>query len=191
MINNELLAKDAFEVMQERLRIAQGNYLETGSFNGDFVARLAKQFPEKQFYCVDPFIEDGNTTHITKVDEGRGLYEPEYLFLKNTSSLPNVALFRQTSKSFYSDSHPSFLWSLKIQTILIDGHHRFDHVINDIYLSMDLLRGVIDGLIYLDDFNTADVASAVSFACLKFKPMITKVYRVKDGGFVIHTRHNA
>jgi hypothetical protein len=82
------------------------------------------------------------------------------------------------------------LKSLGVRTVLIDGAHRFDHVVNDIYLALDLLDGTDDGYIYLDDTNTRDVALAASYSTIIFKEFIVESHPVGKGGVVFRVKGN-
>ncbi len=183
--NNGPLAGDATIPLGFRTKTSRGNYLEIGSFNGRLVAALASQSPTKMFYCVDPFVEDGHTTHVTGVAGGGAISQVEAHFFENTDSLPNVILFKETSKEFYVRNCGS-LKRFKVDTVMVDGNHRFDHVISDLYLAADLLVGAADGYIYVDDYKKDDVKQAVSIFLHKFKDSITVTDMVKDSGVVLH-----
>jgi len=60
----KILATKFYNKISHRLSKFDGNFLEIGTFNGMGTSNLAKEFPEKQFYVIDPFIEDGNTGYI-------------------------------------------------------------------------------------------------------------------------------
>lgn len=45
-----------FEFMNNKLASIKSNYLEIGVFDGDSIAGLAKKYPDKKIYAIDPFI---------------------------------------------------------------------------------------------------------------------------------------
>lgn len=186
-ISTAPLATAALEFFRWKLSGVPGNYLEIGSFNGSLVAQLARQYPEKTFYCVDPFMEDGNTTHMTGTPFGESIPGLESIFLAATRGLKNVVLFRETSKEFYSRVQPSFLATLNIGTVFIDGNHRFDHVVNDMYLALDLLAASSSPeakCVLFDDCHTKDVGEALALFRRLLGPRIVDSLDLINGGSV-------
>ena len=51
----------------------KNNYLEIGVFDGEIISEIAKKFSSKQCYAIDPFIEDGNTSHISGIEANERL----------------------------------------------------------------------------------------------------------------------
>src|SRR5216117_1597810 len=97
-----ILAVDAFQYFIDNLDSLPGNYLEIGVFEGFMLRELALRFPNKMFFGVDPFIEDGYTIGHTASTQSKGdlMPEQEQATERNISELPNVKLFKQTSRSF-------------------------------------------------------------------------------------------
>jgi len=90
----------ALEHFTNHLKNYDGNYLEIGVFNGDSIASLGDLYPNKKIYGVDPFIEDGNTSHATSKRFGEELTNQKESTLNLIKDKSNVILFKMTSKSF-------------------------------------------------------------------------------------------
>jgi Methyltransferase domain len=188
ILKNQMMATDAYYVLSKVLKSTDKNYLEIGSFNGVLVSKLAEEFPSKKFYCVDPFIEDGSTIRETGVSKGKIIFDVLNAFEHNTQRWKNITLFRETSKEFSTNCQP-LIHFFNVGTIFIDGDHRYDHVINDIYLALDLLRGNGNTNLYLDDYHTLDVSDAVKFFISRYASSILSKEFVGEGGilFGLHT----
>lgn len=148
-----------FELFSMALARASDNYLEIGVFNGDSIAELARRFPNKIIFGIDPFIEDGYTSDNTGVETGQHMSQQEQNTLKNIEGLDNVVLFKMTSKEFAEILTDEMVEHMSISHVLIDGSHHYDDVAIDYELSMKLLNNK-PGIVIFDDADLAGVAQA-------------------------------
>lgn len=148
-----------FDFMREELYSSKSNYLEIGIFNGDSIAQLAKEHPEHKFYGIDPFIEDGFTTHTTGVTRGNQITVQKNTALRLNRRLKNVKIFQQTSQQFLTDLDNTQLKKLNVGHVLIDGSHHYHDVVLDGILAV-LLIGNKPGTIIFDDIGLPGVAKA-------------------------------
>jgi hypothetical protein len=120
---------------------------------------LAKAYPEREFYGIDPFIEDGHTFGH------QGLAKPGELMLRQqqicreNAKLPNITLLEETSKRFAESLAEAAVVLMNISCVFVDGNHHYEHVDNDCHLAVRLLpKG---GVIFFDDLDEPGVARAV------------------------------
>src|SRR5436190_517016 len=93
-----ILASHAFDFFYEELQHQPGNYLEIGCFEGFALRELAKVYPQKMFYGIDPFIEDGNTYgHQVAAKVGETMVEQRRIARANTEGGHNIRLIEQSS----------------------------------------------------------------------------------------------
>ena len=110
----------------------KANYLEIGAFDGEGVALLCKTFPDRMFYAVDPFIEDGNTVHTTHANKGDSILSIKQDFLYNTRACKNLTYFDMTSAKFFNKN----LYNVfSIDILFIDGDHSFEGLSLDLSLA--------------------------------------------------------
>ena len=95
-----MFCQPGFEYFRRHLGKGSGNYLEIGVFNGDSIAALAREFRQISIFGIDPFVEDGCTTHTTHVQENEAMPEQRANTLANIQGLHNVELFEMTSAVF-------------------------------------------------------------------------------------------
>lgn len=118
---------------------------------------LAKRFPDKMFFGVDPFIEDGNTTgHNGGVLKGEVTHEQKRLAHINCDDVSNVKLFEQTSRSFFVEHHDGELLKMNVSAVFIDGDHSYEESKNDMLNSLRFNPEVI----FIDDFELPSVKRA-------------------------------
>lgn len=133
--------------------------MEIGVFNGDGIAKMARAYPDKKFYAVDPFIEDGHTVASSGTGKGSKMTAQKENYLNNTRGITNLELFETTSQEFYKNlKNPA---ELDIDTVVIDGNHHYESVVNDFELAMYLL-GSNQGIIVVDDTDVPGVAKALN-----------------------------
>ena len=148
-----------FELFRMSLRRDHLNYLEIGVYNGDSIATLARMNPNKTIYAIDPFIEDGRTTHDTGVDRGEYMSQQEINTRKNIEGLENVVLFKMTSEEFSDMLTDEMVDLMNIGHVLIDGSHHYRDVVIDYELATRLF-GNKPGVVVFDDAHLEDVAQA-------------------------------
>ena len=141
------------------LQHTERNYLEIGVFNGESIALLAQKYPEKQIYAVDPFIEDGNTSHTTGVERGQAMPTQKENTHNNIKDLDNVVLHEITSIEFGKILTDEMIAKMNIGCILIDGSHHYEDVIADGHLAMRLIGDDVGAIIF-DDTNLPGVNKA-------------------------------
>jgi hypothetical protein len=132
------------------------SFLEIGSWDGEGIADLCDTFPNSEFYSIDPFIEDGNTMHISMMLAGEKLEHIKEQFKKNTCKLDNLRHYELTTQAFlnkYSDILP------EIDILLIDGDHSFLGASTDLLLA-SILAYKKDLIVFMDDFNKESVRKA-------------------------------
>ncbi len=155
-----MLCRTAFEFFQTELGRWPGNYLEFGVYDGETLRALALKYPAKQFFGVDPFIEDGNTFHVSGYQKGQAMPRIRELALANLDSLPNIHFYEETSRAFadrFYDVQDED--RLGLSAVLVDGSHWYDDAISDLrFASRALKRG---GIVFYDDLTTPDVGRAV------------------------------
>lgn len=152
-----ILAQVAYRFFSEHLSEIEGNYLEIGVFEGVMLRELASKFPDKMFYGIDPFIEDGYTTdHNGGVPKGGVTHEQKRLAHENCDGVFNIQLLEQTSRSFFLERHDGDLLKMNVSSVLIDGDHSYEEARNDIVNSMRFNPKVI----FIDDLGLPDVKRA-------------------------------
>lgn len=168
-----MLCSVGFGFIKNVLKKSEGNYLEIGIFDGDLISSLAKEFPEKKFYGVDPFIEDGYTELLTNVKKGNSINEQKSKAMKKLSQCTNLKYFIETSEEFYKKIVDYPIDDFNITTVLIDGSHWYKDVIIDTEVSMTLI-GNKKGMIIFDDVNVPEVREAYIDFKEKYKTSITQ-----------------
>ncbi len=160
--NLRLLAGHAFEWFLENLGDFPGNYLEIGVWEGVMLRELASHFPDKMFYGIDPFIEDGNTGghYDNAAQKGETLFTQMANAKANTEGIKNIQLFQQTSSSFFTERTNAELTKMNVYTVFIDGDHSYEEARNDLFQSVRLLNN--GGTIFVDDVGMPGVAAAIS-----------------------------
>ena len=166
----------ALEHFTNNLKNYDGNYLEIGVFDGDSIASLGNLYPNKKIYGVDPFIEDGNTSHTTNKSAGEVLINQKESTLNLIKDKSNVTLFEMTSKRFFEELNDKKIKELNINAVFIDGDHHYEHVKNDVELTLTLI-GNKKGLVIFDDVSLSDVSKAHNeFEILLGSRIIKKEY---------------
>jgi predicted O-methyltransferase YrrM len=148
-----------FELFRFSLARDNLNYLEIGVYNGDSIATLAKMYPNKTVYAIDPFIEDGFTSHDTGVERGEYMSQQEANTRRNIAGLDNVVLFKMTSQEFAEMLTDEMVDLMNIGHVLVDGSHHYEDVVIDSELSIKLFNNK-PGIIVFDDADLDGVARA-------------------------------
>jgi hypothetical protein len=159
-LNLRILSGGGYRYFREHLDDLPGNYLEIGVFEGVMLRELATLFPKKMFYGIDPFIEDGHTSgHNGGYPIGEVTVNQMNLAHENLDNLPNVKLFQQTSRSFFSERSHHDLQAMNVTSVFVDGNHSYEEAKNDIFNSLRLLHE--GGVILVDDAELPDVKWAI------------------------------
>jgi hypothetical protein len=153
-----MLAPYIYNELKTFLKTTKGNFLEIGSFDGDGIAMLAKLYPEKMFYSIDPFIEDGHTTHITNTMQGNEIEHIYQRFKANTDNLTNIVHFKMPTARFLELK----LMLPSINTMLIDGDHSFFGASLDLQLA-NILAKNNELTVFMDDINKKSVRGALNY----------------------------
>jgi len=156
-----MFCQPGFNILNQEIpQSAPGlNYLEIGTFNGDSIAELARRNPTRTIYAIDPFIEDGYTSHTTLVDRNQDMPTQRKNTYRNIAGLDNVTLFETTSREFSETLTDQQVADMNIAWVLIDGSHHYEDVAIDVALALRLI-GPRSGGIVFDDVNVSGVARA-------------------------------
>ncbi|MCK9458151.1 MAG: class I SAM-dependent methyltransferase [Proteobacteria bacterium] len=181
-----MLCAVSFRYFQEHLKHSPYNYLEIGIYNGDGPCLLAKEFPNKTIYTIDPFIEDGHTTQISGVQRNEKLSRQKTNFLSHKAALTNIVHFEMTSFDFLQSikGKQEEIDKMNIGNVLIDGSHHYEDILIDIEL-VRLLTHRHETHIIFDDYNDKhyDVKRAVNYFRANYA--IKKETPLHDGTFLL------
>ena len=156
-----LMAITIFDYFKDRLSSLENNYLEIGIWHGTSVSELAKLFPNKTIYAIDPFIEDGFTSHESSIQQGDQLSDNRNIVLENIKGLTNLHLYEMTSKDFFDSLTQDTISQMNVSHVMIDGSHHYDDVILDTQLAMTVI-GNKAGTVAFDDTNLEGVEKAMN-----------------------------
>ena len=131
--------------------------MEIGSYDGEGIAMLSNKYPDKMFYSIDPFIEDGNTSDSSGIKKGCPLSEIRKLFVKNTKALKNITHFDMTTEEFIERD---LYRNLLIDLLFIDGDHSEEGTLMDLSLAL-LLASNKRVFVIMDDLYLDSVVSAL------------------------------
>lgn len=152
-----------YGILKCNLEKFEGNHLEIGAFDGEGIRFLASEFPNRHFYVIDPFIEDGHTSWISKKNRGESMQHIREIALQNMN-LPNITHYDMTTEQFIKSN----IKLDNVESVMIDGSHNYEDVIIDIEFSLNLLKGT-SGLIMMDDTDKQEVFDAY----IKYFPDVT------------------
>lgn len=155
-----ILAHHALAHIRTSLSNYSGNYLEIGVFEGFSIKELATLYPEKQILAVDPFIEDGNTSWLTGINEKNQLTRQKNITLNSIEGISNIKFFEMTSIEFANILTQEKIQKYDISVVFIDGSHHYEDVSSDWKLALRLLNDK-PGEIIFDDVDQPDVKLAV------------------------------
>ncbi len=155
-----ILACEAFKFFYEELENTPGNYLEIGTFEGYMLRELAKLYPEKMFYGIDPFIEDGNTTgHNDGVQKGEFMHRQCEITNANVQGVSNIVLFQESSREWAKRQTLDDYKRMGVTAVFVDGDHGYEEATHDLAIAVYLL--VNGGVIYVDDAGLPTVNQAL------------------------------
>lgn len=176
-----MFCRSVFEYILRKLPQLKGNYLEIGIYEGDSVAFLADVFPDRFIYAIDPFIEDGNTSHHSCYERGQVMESKKYIALNNIFGKANIKFYEMTSKSFYNDVlNDEFCQNANISIVFIDGSHWEEDVSNDVQIALKLI-GTKQGVICFDDLNIPDVKKVYDEFLSKNESRILRIDELQPG----------
>jgi len=178
-IIDETLSAHVYEPISQYLKTNKNNYLEIGVFNGVGLAKIAKNNPNTHCEAVDPFIEDGYTKANSNVDVGGKMSDQYNSALEAIRKLENVNLNVMTSHEYFDSLTEEKIISLNIGTVLIDGNHHYEFVVNDYKLAMAVI-GSKAGLIVFDDIAVPGVRQAFDEFCVEYADRIDKQKPMND-----------
>lgn len=154
-----MMCYPGYELFTMALHRDSRNYLEIGVFEGDGLAHLALAAPHKSVFGVDPFIEDGFTSHASGDSQTEHMSQVEQTATANTKDLANAVLFKMTGQEFADMLTDEMINLMDIGHVLIDGSHHYEDVQVDYELAIKLLNGK-PGIIVFDDAQLEGVKRA-------------------------------
>ena len=183
-----MFCQSGYQAFSKCLKMSSYDYLEIGVFNGDSVAGLARQFPSKIIYGIDPFIEDGYTTHTSNVERGSIMSTQKQTAHNNTKDLSNVVLFETCSIDFATMLTDEMVVDMNVGWVLIDGSHHYNDVVVDMHLAMRLIGERAGGIVF-DDVNVPEVGQAYQEWLEIYKDQIgpvSDIYLKEPGHILFH-----
>lgn len=168
-----MLAGSVYLFIKDELEKYNGNYLEIGIWDGSGISFLAEKYPGRTLYAIDPFIDDGNTTHVSGVEKGGELTRIREIALKSISNFENIILHEIKSEDFKHDGN------LNVSFVFIDGDHSLEACVNDYKLAMSLI-GKKAGAVVFDDVQTDGVGRAVQLFEKNYPHRISGKSTVRD-----------
>ena len=165
-----MFCQPGFEYFRQRLADSPYNYLEIGVFNGDSIAALAQAYPDKTIYGVDPFLEDGYTTHTTGVDRHEPMPQQRANTRQNTQGLTNVVMHETTAEAFALSLTDQDIERMQVAWVLIDGSHHYDDIVIDVDLAVRLIGSRVGGIVF-DDLNLPDVDRARQYFVSRYSEL--------------------
>lgn len=183
----KLFTTHVLAFFKEHLSTLSGNYLEIGVYNGVSIKEMAIAYPDRLIIGVDPFIEDGCTSHNSGISFGKSLELQKTNTISNIANIDNIKLYETTSEDFFRDN-VEFFSEFNVSAIFVDGSHHYKDVVSDYKLAMALLDNKC-GFICFDDLQVPDVLSAILEFETEFSDRIldktdigetTRVYKIKD-----------
>jgi hypothetical protein len=159
------------------------NYLEIGVFDGDNLNILSDIFPNKHFYGIDPFIEDGNTQGITNVKVGEFISSLKYVCNEKFQDKKNVTLFEIDSTIFNKNLSIEQSQDFNTNIVLIDGNHNHPYVEQDIDLALKLI-GNKNGVFIIDDITLKDVKTSIKYAIKLSRNRLINIEYIDSNAFV-------
>lgn len=155
-----MFAEHIYQFFREHLRDYTGNYLEIGVFNGDSIRNLAQAYPNKTIFGIDPFVEDGNTSHTTHVGRGEAMPAQKENALGNIQGIDNITLFMETSQAFARRVTQEQIVAMSVDCVFVDGCHDYEVAPGDLELARRLIQR--RGIIAVDDTNLPGPARALA-----------------------------
>jgi hypothetical protein len=186
-IQNKILSGHVYDAVRSRLESSQCNYLEIGLFNGFGFATIANENPHIKFVGIDPFIEDGHTIGTSGATAGSRISQQQASCEHHIADLTNVELNIMTSHEFLQSLTKEKIDAYNIGTVIIDGNHHYEYVVNDYKLAMM----VIDhrpGVIVFDDIAVSGVSQAYQEFCTQHSDRIDRTVNVRDVAQMVYLK---
>ena len=153
-----MLARQLYEGIITDNLYSNQVYLEIGSYDGEGIAMLSNKFPDKTFYSIDPFIEDGHTSG-NGVGKGDLFTAIREVFYNNTKDCDNVFHFDMTDEAFLKGK----LYELiEPDVLFIDGNHSFEYVTLDLQLAELFAKKKTLFVVMDDTVNIEGVVTALA-----------------------------
>jgi hypothetical protein len=172
-IQDKILSRHVYDAVREQLASSQYNCLEIGVFNGAGFASIASENPHIKFIAVDPFIEDGYTTGSSRATAGARISEQQVSCKHHIAKLTNVELNVMTSHAFLESMTKEKVDAYNIGTVIIDGNHHYEYVVNDYKLAM-MVIDCRPGVIVFDDVGVVGVGQAYHEFCTQYPDRIER-----------------
>ena len=135
---------DRIQLIQNLIKLKNfRTYLEIGVLHGDVF--FSVDCPKK--VAVDPEF---------RFDRKKRLKE----FIKGLIK-PKVYFIEKTSDDFFKEDAPQLFKKGELDIVLVDGMHEFNHVLNDVFNSLEFLSP--NGVIVLHDCNPKSQQEASTF----------------------------
>ena len=179
-----MLASSVYNFFKEKLKETDHNYFEIGVYFGDGVHELAKDFPDKKIYCVDPFIEDGFTVLDSNIEKGQILNSQRENALKLFGECSNIIFHETTSQQFLRNLTKQQINEFNVSHVFIDGDHSYDGASNDYVLAMKLIANK-KGVIVFDDTDLPGVGQAIEVFKRTYPKRITSEFHGVDPRVVV------
>lgn len=148
-----------YQFVLDELQHANYSFLEIGVLDGDLFSSVAREFPDRNSYGIDPFVNPGDITRETGVAPGKALVAQQQATHNNIRGLANAVLFETTSREFSETLTTDTVEQMNIGIVLIDGSSDYEDVLNDLQMSVRLI-GDKKGSIILDDVGLPSIAQA-------------------------------
>lgn len=158
------LSGHAYDLVQNSMNENKGNYFEIGVFYGSGFHSMAAHYADRKCYAVDPFIEDGYTVDHSKVGAGSSMNPQKESALAYVAEVDNAELFIMTSHDFKAQLTSKQIDDMEICTVLIDGNHHYNFVVNDYQLALQLVGNRSASIIF-DDVDKPGVYRAYKEFC--------------------------
>jgi len=155
----QALTSHAYPWIRSQLERLEGNYCEIGVFRGQGLEYLAQSLPNRKFWGIDPFIEDGHTQGHSQVAPGQQMQSVKDQCLARLEPLTNVQLLIMPSERVLANTDLCSRLEA-ISLVYIEGDHHYLQVLQDSQLAMNLL-GPQGGWILFDDLGVPGVDQAL------------------------------
>jgi hypothetical protein len=175
----DILSEHVYTATKAAYPAFDGNYLEIGIFNGIGTADIARTFPDRKIFAVDPFIEDGYTTGASDLERGQSLVSHKETAFSHLMPLGNVIIAPMTSKEFDNHLTAQDILEYNISWVVIDGSHHYE----DVRLDAELAKRLIDskrGAVVFDDLQHSGVMQAYEEFIERYSYRITQHFRLDD-----------
>ncbi len=143
-------------------------YLEIGSYEGNSVLFLLKNFPNSEVHCVDTWIK------TEEYSKDINFSEIEKNFDYNTSEFKKLNKHKKTSDSFFEKNRINF------DVIYIDGYHFGPQVYKDVTNAWKFLK--VGGYLICDDYIwniKSEIKLTPCYSINKFLNTINNNYKVE------------